>query len=95
MNHATCIAALTAMICVALTACDERPPTAAGTVDASAPTNEGAHWEKVCAREYFYRFQDGRQESGGTYCGAWQNKCVDANGKSSADCAKGDAPNAS
>ena len=95
MNRKACIAALAAVTFVALSACDQQASTGASATDASGQAQSGVHWEKTCAKKYFYRFEDGRQESGATYCGEWHNRCVDADGQPSAGCVQSGSANAS
>jgi hypothetical protein len=66
----------------ALSACDEA--TNASTTSNNSPASPGAHWQRVCAQEYFY--QSGVNAGGSTYCTEWQNKCVDAEGNPTDGC---------
>jgi hypothetical protein len=79
-------ALVAAALTAALAACDEAslgnddPPDSA-----MAKGGSNAHWEKVCAKEYFYRLSDNRVSSE-NFCGDWELRCVDADGRASDGC---------
>jgi hypothetical protein len=80
------VLAVTALAAALAAACDEislgsdDPPASA-----TAKSGSNAHWEKVCAKEYFYRLSDDRM-SPENFCGRWEQRCVGADGRASEGC---------
>ena len=82
---AVCSVTASVLATFGLAACDDQGASdAASFTEPHGPT-EGAHWQKVCSQEYFYRFSDAKTGED-SYCSEWQNKCFDKDGQPAEGC---------
>ena len=65
--------------------CDDQSGAGATSLTKTHGSAEGAHWQKVCSKQYFYRFSDAKTGED-SYCSEWQDKCVDKNGDPAEGC---------